>query len=493
VSPTLDIADARIAVVDPDTPPVILQDIVAHHPTLWSQVAAHQNTSPQVLAWLQRVGDDAVLNALASRETSMPFDRFTEIGEPLGTEASPPYSEPYTASYTPPMAPPATMPTAPEPAMQQTRMMPPVQVNIPGDVPVVGAEETERLPSSSPSVPKPDIGTIPPVAAAPVTDTGTIPPVAAAPVTDTGSVPPVAAAPLTNTGSFAPIPPPLANSCPIPPVPPLLTDTGSVPSIPTSTGPVPKVADATRLTDTGSFFTTNTGSYPAPPAPAAAVTPPTPVTTFYLAPGALATPPPPPPTSTISTMIGIDEDDIDEDEPHQPKYSDDPESRWYTTDQIGKPSAPGSRNGVVVLVVMLVMAILGGSGWLVGTYAVAIRPSVVPPVATSTTPVETPSETPSETPGASPATPTTTATEATSVKPPTVGLPWVSDVNPASFVINVSVTNPDELMYDVCIFNMGVTMVCYYQQKPTFRTYRYTVDGDYLDYPMDPTVMVTWK
>jgi len=274
---------------------------------------------------------------------------------------------------------------------------------------------------------------------------------------------------MTDSGSFPPVP-----QAP-------LTNTGSAPFFPTGTAPIPKAPSAT--TDTGSFYTTNTGSYPAPQPTTAAATPP--VTTFYLAPGAMGTPLPPPPISG-QTKIGIDVED--EDEQHQPKYSDDPESRWYTTDQ-GRKTQTASRNGMVVLVVMLVMAILGGSGWLVGTYAMANRTPFTPPTASSTSPTETPSQDPVPPPDTTPDTPTVTPT----VTPPTVGLPWISDVTLTSFVINVSVTNPDELIYNIEIFNMGVPMVAYYQQKALFRTYRVTVDGDYSDYPMDPTVMVTWK
>lgn len=160
VSPTLDIADARIAVVDPDTPPVILQDIAAHHPTLWSLVAAHPNTSPQVLAWLQRVGDESVLNALAARESAMPFDEFMEVTEPIEspppqfTAPPPPFQGPPPQFMTPPtQAPPTTYSAPPV-------FTPPVQPRAPEQVPPDAAmppvpPQPQFIPEQQPFVPAP--------------------------------------------------------------------------------------------------------------------------------------------------------------------------------------------------------------------------------------------------------------------------------------------------------------------------------------------------
>ena len=93
-------ANAARAVVDPTTSPADLATIAELQPGLWAQVAGHPNAYPDLLTWLDVVGDTSVKAALAARRQS-------EAGAPA-------YVSPRPATQ--PTARPATAPT-----YQQTR------------------------------------------------------------------------------------------------------------------------------------------------------------------------------------------------------------------------------------------------------------------------------------------------------------------------------------------------------------------------------------
>lgn len=381
MSPTLDIADARIAVVDPDTPAVILQDIAAHHPTLWSLVAGHPNTSPQVLAWLQRVGDESVLNALSARESAMPFDQFMEISEPIESPPEPTYTEP-PPTYT---EPPPTYQAPPPTYAPPTAYMPP---------PMAGPAPT------------------PPVQPAP-------PPMPAAP--------PVQPPPFVPPQQFIPAPQPAFIPAPQPAyIPPPQQFVAPPPVAPPQAAP-PQAAP--------------------PPAPTAPMPPPRDYQTTPIAP---------------VTHPGT----------RAKRGSAQSESESYATAKADKRQTPASRNRMIVLVIVLVMAILAGSGWLI--YHASATNDVPPPTSAPTAP------------GAN-------SRPQDGISHPTVSLPWITDVTDDSFNINVSVTNPSGVEYQLCINNAGKMLACWGQITANFREFQTPVDGDFRTYPMDPTVELTFS
>jgi len=62
-----DVVQARRAVTDPATSGADLQAIAAALPSLWTEVAAHPNAYPALLAWLAQTGDPAVAAAIGAR------------------------------------------------------------------------------------------------------------------------------------------------------------------------------------------------------------------------------------------------------------------------------------------------------------------------------------------------------------------------------------------------------------------------------------------
>jgi len=156
---------------------------------------------------------------------------------------------------------------------------------------------------------------------------------------------------------------------------------------------------------------------------------------------------------------------------HGKRFSEQPISRWYTTDLTDKRQSNASRNRMIVLVVVLVVAILAGCGWLVyhGT-----RPNQTTPSTTQSAPQ-------------------TTDSTAPAIIKPHVSDTWVSDVTDTSFNINVSVTNPSGISYSVCIYNSGQQLACWDQMTATYRQFTTPVDGDYRTYPMDPTVKLAYQ
>ena len=60
-------ARAARAVVDPNTPAADLANIAELQPGLWAQVAGHPNAYPDLLTWLDSVGDTPVKVAIAAR------------------------------------------------------------------------------------------------------------------------------------------------------------------------------------------------------------------------------------------------------------------------------------------------------------------------------------------------------------------------------------------------------------------------------------------
>jgi len=62
-----DFAEAARAVVDPTTSPSDLAAIAEEQPGLWAQIAGHPAAYPELLAWLDSVGDTSVKAAIAAR------------------------------------------------------------------------------------------------------------------------------------------------------------------------------------------------------------------------------------------------------------------------------------------------------------------------------------------------------------------------------------------------------------------------------------------
>ncbi|MCL1841105.1 MAG: hypothetical protein FWF75_05060, partial [Propionibacteriaceae bacterium] len=58
---------AAAALGDPTTSPLDLMAIAQKYPALWGQIARHPNTYPDLLAWLNQVGDASVRQAVAER------------------------------------------------------------------------------------------------------------------------------------------------------------------------------------------------------------------------------------------------------------------------------------------------------------------------------------------------------------------------------------------------------------------------------------------
>ena len=74
----IDIEQARAALANPNTPGATLQDIAAQYPNLWNQIAAHPMAYPDLLTWLDSVGDGSVKAAVAARlATAAPLEAIT--------------------------------------------------------------------------------------------------------------------------------------------------------------------------------------------------------------------------------------------------------------------------------------------------------------------------------------------------------------------------------------------------------------------------------
>jgi len=67
------LAQAAAALADPATSPLDLMDIAQAYPVLWVDVAKHPNAYPDLLSWLQSVGNSTVREAIAAREQSPQF------------------------------------------------------------------------------------------------------------------------------------------------------------------------------------------------------------------------------------------------------------------------------------------------------------------------------------------------------------------------------------------------------------------------------------
>ena len=65
-----DLAQAAAALADPTISSRELMSIAQAYPSLWADVAGHPNAYPDLLSWLQTVGDDTVREAIAAREPS---------------------------------------------------------------------------------------------------------------------------------------------------------------------------------------------------------------------------------------------------------------------------------------------------------------------------------------------------------------------------------------------------------------------------------------
>ena len=480
MSPTLDIADARIAVVDPDTAPVILQDIAAHHPSLWALVASHPNTNPEVLAWLQRVGDESVLNALAAREMAMPFDDYITVedqiveDEPLQPEpAPPPVEEPAYGPAPGFMTPPGYRP-------------PPASYG-----PAFGAPHIDLgTPPGDFRASPGDFRTPPSAYSATTSEYGSSPdydvPFGDAHPRPNEYGPPHSFGPPPNFGATTGFTPPyqpgqgVPHQEPAPPpgftgatgfMPPYEPDQGVAYQEP---GPPPGFAAPPYGAAQGP------ASRKPPPEPDV---PPQPVTdksfeAEFLAPwitevsAALDAKAETPPPSNLPVNTP----------PAAPKPrrgslpAGKSSSTWYTTTESQKRQS-GRRSRVIILIAVLILAILGGSGaLLLSNLDILHRPAATTPPATSADPPVT--------------APPTTLNPVT--KPPTVGLPWISDQGGTSFDINFTVTNPTGMVYTVCLYNMGVQLACWNDQRALTRTFTTTVDGDYSSYALNPTVMLSY-
>jgi len=79
-----DLAQAAAAVADPETGPQDLMAIAQQYPTLWIDIAKHQNAYPGLLDWLQQFGDDTVRATVAARTSPV------EVEEPAEAVFIPP-------------------------------------------------------------------------------------------------------------------------------------------------------------------------------------------------------------------------------------------------------------------------------------------------------------------------------------------------------------------------------------------------------------------
>jgi len=108
-----DFAEAARAVVDPTTSPTDLAAIAEAQPGLWAQVASHPAAYPELLAWLDSVGDTTVKAAIAAHHPSAyQTQQFAPAPAPQPMP-QPMQQQPYQQAYQQPMQQPY------QPPMQQ--------------------------------------------------------------------------------------------------------------------------------------------------------------------------------------------------------------------------------------------------------------------------------------------------------------------------------------------------------------------------------------
>jgi len=117
MSSEISLDQATTAAADPTTSGKALQEIATHYRALWPKIAAHPNAYPDLLAWLNEVGDDQVKAAVAAR-LQEPNTITAAITPPT---TPPPVAQPLPQTMLPPMA----------PAYQQPMMRPVMPMPMP--------------------------------------------------------------------------------------------------------------------------------------------------------------------------------------------------------------------------------------------------------------------------------------------------------------------------------------------------------------------------
>lgn len=131
---------AQRAVADPATAATMLQTVAAAYPQLWLPVANHRNAYPELLDWLDSVGDGSVKAAVAARRAMTVPKSALAAGVPPVT-APPVTAPPVTAP--PVTAPPVTAPTAVIPPFVPASTPPQTQAYPPSGL---GYGQTTRAP-----------------------------------------------------------------------------------------------------------------------------------------------------------------------------------------------------------------------------------------------------------------------------------------------------------------------------------------------------------